>query len=274
MEALRDEAKYKIEDYYIDEKKEQHDISTEYKMRIRKKTDEYVYGVLYKDAKIYSKIENKETGEIESKIVPTIEDISFYFDFTKEMVGFHTRNRFGYQEFNTVFENILNSGIRELKQDFVFELSLYTEGVNIAEIENTLKEMGNIRQLIFNFKIPNPSDDNMLDKLEEGLDDTVEQLERANAHGMSVIFDSDGKVGLNVESDEIKKNIKRIGRIHSSIQDEKATKNGYASVKAIGRDGKIYTTEEEKPIKRAIEHEWEFLDACVDTIKNIFRRDK
>lgn len=40
----------------------------------------------------------------------------------------------------------------------------------------------------------------------------------------------------------------------------------------LEKNGEIYSTEEEKPIKRIIEHEWEFLDGCVDTIKSIFSK--
>lgn len=270
LEILKDQTQYVVNEVIFDENKNKHDISTVYKMRIKEKKDTYIYGTIYKNARIFSKEENKNTGEITSKIVPTIEDVNFYFDITKELVGFHTRNRFGYREFNAVFENILNQGVKQLNQEFTFGVSLYNEGVSIKEIENKLKEIGNIKKLVFDFKIPNPADDNMLDELEAGLDDTVEQLEKARAHGMSVIFNSDGIIGLNVESEEIKKNIVRIGKLHSAISDKKATKNGYASVKAIGKNGKIYSTQEEKPIKRTIDHEWEFLEACADTIKSIF----
>lgn len=271
LQALKDNTIYTDEKFYYDEDKVRHDVSTIYKMRIKEKTDTVVHGIIYKNAKIYSKEENKSTGELKSKIVPTIEDVKFYFDVTKEIVGFHTRNRFGYQEFNIVFENLLNAGMKEMNQEFSFSVSLYNEGVDINEIENKLKEINNIKRLIFDFKLPNPSDDNLLSKLEEGLDDTLEQLETANAHCMSVIFDSDGKIGLNIDSEEIQKNIIRIGKLHSAISDKKATKNNYASVKAIGKNGKIYSTEEEKPIKRAIDHESEFLWACADTIKSLFR---
>lgn len=270
LEILKDRMQYEVKEVIIDENKNKHDISTVYKIHIKEKKDTYIYGTIYKNAKLFSKEEDKYTGELLPKIVPTIEDVNFYFDISKELVGFHTRKRFGFQEFNIVFENILNQGAKKLNQEFSFGVSLYNEGVSIYDIENKLKEMGNIKQLVFDFKIPNPADDKMLDELEAGLDDTVERLEKANAHGMSVIFNSDGNIGLNVESDEIKKNIVRIGKIHSSISDKKATTNGYASVKAIGKNGKIYSTQEEKPIKRMIDHDWEFLEACVDTIRSIF----
>ncbi len=97
----------------------------------------------------------------------------------------------------------------------------------------------------------------------------VEQMEKANANGVSVIFDSNGRVGLNVDSEEIKRNIRRIGYLHSSIDDKSATKHGYASVKAVDRNGKIFTTEEHKPVKREVVNELEFIEACKDTIFNI-----
>jgi len=92
---------------------------------------------------------------------------------------------------------------------------------------------------------------------------------------MSVIFDSDGGIGLNIEAGEIQKNISRVDNISSGISDEEAIQNGYAFVKATAKNGKIYTTEEHKPIKRLIadnESEENFLLACRDTILNIFAK--
>lgn len=53
-----------------------------------------------------------------------------------------------------------------------------------------------------------------------------------------------------------------------------ATKNGYIRIQATGKDGKKYTTDEEKPIKREINDDSEdnFFLACRDTILGfIFR---
>ena len=88
---------------------------------------------------------------------------------------------------------------------------------------------------------------------------------------MSVIFDSDGSVGLNIDSREIQANINRIGSINQGISDKAATKNGYAFVKAITKSGKIFTTEEHKPVKREVDKEDDesFLKACRETIISI-----
>lgn len=148
-------------------------------------------------------------------------------------------------------------------------MSLYNEGLNIEEIEQSLKQIPNIKKLMFNFKLPNPADDDLLDDLENGLDGTLEQMKETNAHNMSVIFDSDGKIGLNIESQEIKSNLRRVGDMHSAISAKDATKMGYVSVKAWGKNGKMYTTEEEKPVKREIQNDLEFIPACKEMILSI-----
>lgn len=244
-------------------------------MSLREKEEDHISGVIYKEAYVWYKEININTGEIEPKTRPTIEDVQFYYDIAREVVGFHTRNRFGYQEFNRAFEEMINSSLLENNKEYTVSVSLYNEGLEISEIEQQLKEIKNIKRLIFNFKAPNPADDNMLDDLSEGLDSALEQMEEANANSMSVIFDSSGKtLGLNVESQEIKNNIQRIGGLHSKVSGKDATKNGYATVKAIDKQGKIYTTEERKPIKREIMNEFEFVSACKETIIGIFSSRK
>lgn len=263
---------YKTTESYIGHDGQNHYIDTDYKLFLKNKDDGYIYGVIYKEARVWYKEVNTQTGEIEAKTRPTIEDIQFCYDINRELVGFHTRNRFGYKEFNKAFTEIINLSLEQNNIEYRVEISLYNEGMGIEEIEIELKKIPNIKKLIFSYKAPNPADDNMLDDLSNGLDNALEQMEEANANGMSVIFDSNGKVGLNVESKEIKKNITRIGSLHSSISARMATRNGYASVKAIDKKGKIYTTEDQKPVKREILNEMEFINACKDTIISIFSR--
>ena len=114
----------------------------------------------------------------------------------------------------------------------------------------------------------------MLDNLNAGLTNTAELMEEANANAMSVIFDSNGTIGLNIDSEEIRENIKRVGNLSKGISDKEAIKNGYVRVEATSKDGKRYTTEECKPIKRETigETAEEFFLACRDTILNIFSR--
>ena len=223
---------------------------------------------------LYYKKLNTNTGKIEPGSIPTIEDIKFYFDVNKEIVGFHTRQRFGYREFNRAFAGLINMCMEKNGSQMRFSASLYNEGMEIKELERELKSIGNIKRLEFNFKLPNPSDDKMLDKLKNGLTDTAKMMKEANAHAVSVIFDSDGKVGLNIDSCEIRDNIERVAHLTKGVSDVDAIKNGYARVIATGKNGKRYTTEDCKPIKRETisESSEEFFSACKDTISNIFRK--
>ena len=273
---MRNGVTYKVTDSYIDEKGEIHEIISNYKLSLGMKKEQYISGIIYKETRILCKKINEDTQKIESHTVPTIEDVKFYFDVMHEIVGFHTRHRFGFREFNLAFAEILNQCMEENKLPLRFQLSLYNEGMNIEEIAEELKKIPNIKRLIFNFKLPNPADDAMLKELKDNMTDLTKEMECANAHSMSVVFDSSGEVGLNVGAREIQTNINRVGSINEGISDKMATKNGYAFVKAISKTGKIFTTDAEKPIKREIYDEEGFLEACRDTIRSIIgnlRRD-
>lgn len=263
---------YEVEEFYKDEQGVSHPITTKYKLVTGMKNDDYITGVIYKTTTLYYKRLNDDTAEVESRSIPTIEDVKFYFDVNREIVGFHTRQRFGYKEFNDAFAGIINMCMKKNESRLNFSAELYNEGLAINEIDRELKRIDNIKRLEFKFKLPNPSDDEMFDELQDGLTDTAEQLEEANANAMSVIFDSDGGIGLNIESGEIQRNIGRVGNLTKGITDKTAIQNGYARVVATAKNGKIYTTEEQKPIKREIidESDENFLKACRDTVLNIF----
>lgn len=272
LSFMKNGVTYRTLDSRIDKDGHVKEIYTNYRLNIGLKQDGYISGVIYKETKILCKRVNEETQQIESHTVPTIEDVQFYYDVLHEIVGFHRRSRFGYQEFNHAFTQIINQCMENNKLDLRFEASLYNEGMDVHEISSELKKIDNIKKLMFNFKLPNPADDNMLLELKNNMTDLTKEMESANARGMSVIFDSDGSVGLNVDSEEIRRNINRVGIINKGISDKAATKNGYASVKAISKKGKIFTTEEHKPIKREISNEEGFFDACRETILGILSK--
>lgn len=265
---------YEIEDSFKTNNGEIHYIKTNYRLSVGMKNEGYVSGVIYKTTVLHYKKLNTITGEIEPDSIPTIEDIRFYFDVSKEIVGFHTRQRFGYQEFNMAFAGIINVCMEKNNIPMKFSATLYNEGMELGELQQELKNIGSIKKLEFNFKLPNPSDSNMLDKLKTELTDTAEMMKEANAHGVSVIFDSDGVSGLNIDSSEIQDNIKRVNHLTKGVSDVDAIKNGYVRVTATARNGKRYTTEERKPIKRETlsESSEEFILACRDTISSIFNK--
>lgn len=265
---------YEVLESYKDSAGEVHPIVTKYKLKIGMESENYIFGTIYKMTTLYYKRLNDNTSEVESHAIPTIEDVRFYFDVDKEIVGYHTRNRFGYKEFNIAFSGILNMCMENNNSDMRFSSTLYNEGLEIEDIEKELKSINNIKRLEFNFKLPNPADDDMIERLQEKLTNTAEQMEDANASSMSILFDSNGGMGLNIDSTEIKKNISRVSNLTKGIDDKDVTRNGYARVVATSKDGKIYTTEEQKPIKREIldESSDSFFKACKDTISNIFEK--
>jgi len=274
LEFFKNGVIYEVEDSFKSSNGEVHFIKTNYRLFVGRKNNGVVSGVIYKTTILHYKRLNTITGKIESDSIPSIEDIRFYFDVGQEIVGFHTRQRFGYQEFNMAFAGIINVCMEKNDSPMRFSASLYNEGMEINELEYELRSIGNIKRLEFNFKLPNPSDDRMLDKLKNELTDTAEMMKEANAHGVSVIFDSDGKIGLNIDSCEIRDNIERVAHLTKGISDVDAIKNGYARVIATDKNGKRYTTEDCKPIKRETmsESSEEFFLACKDTISNIFRK--
>lgn len=155
---LKNGTVYEKENYYVED--EQKYINTvDYTMSIRRKTDEYIDGYIYKDSVVYYKELDKTTGDLKRKKQPNTEAIRFYFDFYKETIGFHVTNRFGYKEFNEAFINIVNKCLDNNKRGFHFEIALRTQGMDFSEIKERLKGIGKIYELKLKFQQPNPDSD-------------------------------------------------------------------------------------------------------------------
>ena len=239
-----------------------------YNLMIRKKTDEYIYGVVYKRSRIYYKDIDPVTGEINPQSVKSVEAVEFYFDVYKETVGFYTTNRFGYQEFNHAFSGIINSCMERNNREFRFDSALRTEGLDITEIFEQLRKIDKITELKLRFQPPNP-DEELLDNMEQSGEKVVSQMEDANVTGMSFVFNSKGNLGLNLESKMIQENLNDIKNLSNMVDDKKAIGKGYIAVEAIGANGKKYTTADKKPLKTMIEKVEEFKKACQATIREI-----
>ena len=174
LSFMHNGAVFKTTNSYIDEDGIDNEIVTNYTLHLGMKKETYITGVVYKETRVLCK--RVEGDKIITYTVPTIEDVKFYFDVVHEIVGFHTRIRFGFQEFNRAFSGILNQCMEDNKSELRFEASLYNEGMNIKEITSELKKISNIKKLQFNFRIPNPSDDNMREDLGKKLTDLTEDM--------------------------------------------------------------------------------------------------
>lgn len=241
--------------------------SIEYRLDVRKKTDVYIDGYVYKESKVYYKELNNK-NELIRKSVRNIEDIRFYFDVFKETVGFYTTNRFGYQEFNSAFMGIINTSMKLNNRDYRYEVALRTEGMNMVEIYEQLRKIKNIRELKLKMQPPNPDSEFLTNAQARG-ENVVSGMEEANITGMSFIFNSKGVNGLNLDSEMIQKNIEEVQALSEVVGDKKAVSKGYISIEAVGENGKKYTTAEQKPLKTVINRVEEFFGACKATIDSL-----
>lgn len=241
--------------------------SIEYKIKIRRKEEDVIDGVIFKESRVYYK-ELSSDGDLVRKSVPNTEAIRFYLDIYKETVGFHTTSRFGYQEFNHSFIGIVNNAMKEADRDIRFNIALRTEGLEMSEVYKDLKRIHEIKELKIKMQPPNPDND-FLHKLEDTGETVINNMETGNITGMSFVFTSKGSRGLNLESDIIQNSIEQAQALSEVVGDRKAISKGYISVEAVAKDGKKYTTAEQKPLKTIIERAEEFFDACKKMVSSI-----
>lgn len=236
-----------------------------YSVRIKERTDTYIWGYLYKDGKIPYK-EEKENGELSTKYVQNKERIEFYYDVFKEKVGYYTSNRFGKAEIIEVFENLLNRMYDEEKFPILFSVSKYTHGLSIQQIQKELNKIQNIQKLKFTFRPVNPDSD-FLNEIQANGKGKLEEFEEANLSVKHVELTSASRLGLNLDSNIVKDEINYATTINENLSMKKSTQNGYVKIEATGRDGTTYSTEERDQIKKDINNIIEFKKACQNLIE-------
>lgn len=234
-----------------------------YKISIREKTDTYVQGYLYKNSKIYFKNFNEATKQFVTKSVRNDEGVEFYFDVFSEMVGYYTANRLGHKEFREAFCNVINKAVE--KYDYEFELKPYTKGLSLDEIKNDLKSMGALKSITIKYHIPNPGEEMLKKIAQDG--EGIENFKKANLAKKSVLLTSANKQGINVDSEEVNKELNQIESIHSSMDAKTATKNAYVQIDATSFSGINMSTLQKRPVKREIGNIIEFAEACAEVIK-------
>lgn len=134
LSFLENGTEYETEGSFKSDDGEVHFTKTKYRLSIGLKDDSYVSGVIYKSATLYYKRINAATEEVESHSIPTIEDIRFYFDVNREIIGFHTRSRFGYQEFNRAFSGIINMCMEKIIHLLDFQYRFITRGWKLMKL--------------------------------------------------------------------------------------------------------------------------------------------
>lgn len=256
---------YDEENPYIGEDGNVHSNAVHYSVYIREKTDTYIRGRLDKESRLNYKVKNPMTHELENKSIKNTDAIEFYFDVFNEMVGYNTSQRFGYKKFLEIFAQMLNNAARLAEKDYVFDVDIYTKGININDLRNELKKINGIERLNIILKPINP-DTEILNSIQQNGSDKLDEFEEANVSQKSIIFTSSSRLGLNLDSKLVSNAINEIDTLQKDVPADKATRNGYAKVEATGRDGVTRSTEDHKPVKRYISKIEEFVDACRDVI--------
>ena len=154
-----------------------------------------IVGKIVKDSTIFvSKYDEKTKRQIK---VPTenSEVIDFYYDIRKEVVAYHTSNRFGYVDFANAFQDLLNKNMENEEEKYLFKVKVGRKGLSVDEIKKQLKDIGNIEQLNIVISPPNP-DDELLNSIQRDGEEYLENIKRGNITQKSVLFNSDAPKGL------------------------------------------------------------------------------
>ncbi len=264
LTTIQDGASFKKEfKFQTDDGEEVYVEEIKYNIAIKEKTDTYIQGYLYKNSKVIIKNFNRVTKQLDHKRVDNDEGVEFYFDVFAEMVGYYTANRLGHKEFREAFCGILNKTMK--KYEYVFELEPYTEGLSLDEIKSDLRNLGTLQRIEIKYHIPNPGDE-ILERIQNN-GEKLENYKKANLAKKSILLSAASKSGINMDSEEVNKELDEIENMHSSMDAKVATKNAYVEVNATNYNGVTMSTKEKKPIKKEIKNIIDFKEACADVIK-------
>ncbi|WP_432664185.1 hypothetical protein R9X47_27095 [Wukongibacter baidiensis] len=275
---INNDVKYEKQDVRVDEKGEVHEYNAVFKFRsIDKLDDKYnnaIVGNVVKKSLLFINDIDEKTNVVKKIPVENSEIIQFYFDVYREVVVFYTTNRFGRKEFNDAFKELLTASMNKEEKGYNFEISLIKPNLDIADIKNELRKIGELESLKIHIIPPNP-DDELLDEISNNGEEILESMKEGNVTNKSIVFTSKSLRGLNLNAKIINEEIGKINKIHSKLSGKKALGLGYASVEATSVDGKTFTTEDTKPIKQKISEEEKtrglFIDVCKNKVLSIIR---
>ncbi|KUO71440.1 MAG: hypothetical protein APF81_09055 [Desulfosporosinus sp. BRH_c37] len=232
-----------------------------------------ITGNLVKKSNLFVNELNEITGELTKIPVENTEVIQFYFDVYKETIAFYRTNRFGYNQFNLAFENLLNQCMSTEDEKYYFKISLCNEGLNLEEIESELKKLGKLEKLIIQIIPPNPNSE-LLNKINLNGEELLVSYNEGNITTKSTLFISKTASGLNLDATGIKDELDNVGKIHSELSTKDAIKNGYLTVDAWSKSGRFYTTKNNRPIKDTLEEKpnsiYTFAQLCKGKMNALF----
>lgn len=221
-----------------------------------------------KKSKLHYKSLNEDSNVLVPQSVTNTEAIRFLFDLENELIGYDTKNRFGYKEFLNAFVNILNIDLAEHDPKMEFSIHLCSKGIDLDDIKSGLSGIGPIKELQIKVQPPNPQN-KLLEELQELGESKLEHMREANVTRMETTLHSKGGMGLNLNSKLVNDELNKLQGIHANLPLEEANKNGYVEGSATSNTGRKFSSEEAKPFKRVISCLGELKDACIDAFSEL-----
>lgn len=275
---VKDNISFTKEIIRLDSSGEEHIEELKYKFHAIEKFDselDYtIVGKVIKDSTIFVSKYNEKTKQQIKVPTENSEVIDFFYDIKKEIVVFHTSNRFGYADFTNAFQELLNKSMEVEKEKYLFKVKLVREGLSLDKITKQLKEIGKIEKLTIEINPPNP-DDELLDSIQKDGEKYLENIKKGNITQRSVLFASDAPEGLNIDASMIKEELSQISQIHSKLTAEEAQKKGYVYVGAINTSGRTFSTDDNVVVRDRIDtkprNPKEFALMCKKKVSGILR---
>lgn len=211
-----------------------------------------ILGNVAKSDFIYKKTIDKESEQIKKERIDSEESILFYYDVYKEIVAFHTTNKFKYAKFIKSFEMLLNESFRRAKDSDRFTVSLKNNISSLEEVFQEIAALGIIKEIRIDIIPPNPSDDLIMNLEEESKKQLLKEMSDANITRKSTLFSTKSSEGLKIDKNIIKNSIKEMNEIHKDLNEEDMIKKNYSEISAISESGEKFSTNENKPLKHII----------------------
>jgi len=144
-------------------------------------------------------------------------------------------------------------------------------------LKTELKKYGNVEQLKIQIIPPNPEDD-FLDEIQIDGEEFLDRFKDANVTQSITTYTSRAKEGINLDSDLINDKVDEIEQIHSGLKTEDSIGKGYVNVEALYKDGRKFTTEENKPkkvnLRKKPSNLIDFAKVCMSRVSALFSQSR
>lgn len=215
------------------------------------KNNNIIIGNIIKNDHVYLKKIDRETAEPIKRKEENEESILFYYDVNKEIIVFYTTQKFGYLEFIEAFEELLNESFELNGAEEIFSIGLIKNLSSINTLIEDIKKLGKIKELKIEVIPPNPNE-KLLNDMMARSERTLENMKNSNITKRSILFTSDTKDGINMNSDMVTDSINDFKYLHKDLKAEDVINNAYGEITATSKDGKIYTSKNTEPLKYEI----------------------